>query len=417
MTTTGQPHSHSTRRQAAFIFVFITVVLDMIALGVTVPVLPKLILDFNSGNVPEAVQVNAYFAALWAFMQFIFAPLLGALSDRVGRRPIILLSNLGLGVDYIFMALAPSLSWLLVGRMISGITSSSYPTASAYVADVTPHDQRAGKFGMLGAAFGIGFIIGPAVGGLLSVIDLRLPFWVAAGFSLANTIYGFFVLPESLPRERRARVDWRKANPIGSLILLRSHPELTSLAIATILMALAHETLPNMFVLYSQYRYEWGPGIVGVTLALVGICSGAVQGGLVGLFVKRFGERSTMTLGLLAGAVGFAVFGGANIGELFLMGIPFIALMGLAGPSIQSLMSRRVQATEQGQLQGALGSIRGIVGVIGPLLIAPVFKLTAGTNAIVEMPGAVYFFAALLLVVTLGVTRRATQAQEVLAAD
>lgn len=403
--------SPSNRRQGAFIFVFITVVLDMVALGVTVPVLPKLIKEFEGGDAAAAAAVNGYFAAIWALMQFVFAPLLGAASDRFGRRPVILLSIFGLGLDYLLMALAPDLWWLLVGRILSGITSSSYPTASAYIADVTPPAERAAKFGMLGAAFGIGFVLGPAVGGVLGAIDLRLPFWVSGALCLVNALYGFFVLPESLPPEKRTKVNWRKANPVGSLTLLRSHPELLALAGATFVMALAHEALPNMFVLYTDYRYQWGVATVSIALAVVGVCSGIVQGGLVGPTVKRFGERNAMFLGLLFGCAGFALLGIANTGTMFIAGIPFIALWGLAGPAMQSLMSQRVQPTEQGQLQGAIASIRGIVGVIGPLLMAGVFTRTAGKEAWIEAPGTVYLFSSMLVLTTLTIAWLATQAR------
>jgi DHA1 family tetracycline resistance protein-like MFS transporter len=415
--TPANSASARTPRQGAFIFVFITVVLDMVALGVTVPVLPKLIEDFKGGDIPAASSINIVFAATWAAMQFVFAPLLGAASDRFGRRPVILLSNFGLGLDYIFMALAPSLSWLFVGRVISGITSSSYPTASAYIADVTPPDGRAAKLGMLGAAFGIGFVVGPAIGGLLGGIDLRLPFWIAAGLSLANAAYGFFVLPESLPREKRGSVDWSKANPMGSLLLLRSHPELFALAAATFLMALAHEALPNVFVFYAGYRYHWTVATIGPVLALVGICSGVVQGGLVGPMVKRFGERACMMFGLICGCIGFAVLGGATVGVAFMAGIPLIALWGMAGPAMQSLMSRKVLPTQQGQLQGAVGSIRGITGVIGPIVMNGTFALTAGSRALTEAPGAVYFLAAVFLVSTFSIVLRATQPTSALATD
>jgi MFS transporter, DHA1 family, tetracycline resistance protein len=396
MKSVSSSHDRAPR-QGAFIFVFITVVLDMVALGVTIPVLPKLIVDFNNGDISLASSVNIIFASCWAAMQFFFAPLLGAASDRFGRRPVILLSNVGLGLDYIFMALAPSLSWLFVGRLISGLTSASYPTACAYIADVTPPEQRAAKMGMLGAAFGIGFVVGPALGGLLSGIDLRLPFWVAAGLSLANAVYGYFVLPESLPRERRGKIDFKKANPMGSLKLLRSHPELFGLAAATVLMSLAHEALPNVFVFYASYRYEWSVVTIGPVLALVGICSGMVQAGLVGVMVKRFGERRCMTIGLVFGCVGFAIFGSASTGSLFMVGIPFIALWGMAGPAMQSLMSQRVGPTEQGQLQGAIGSIRGMTGMIGPIVMNGAFSLTTGSRAWTEAPGAVYFLAGILL--------------------
>ncbi|MEY2854878.1 MAG: hypothetical protein RL030_2010, partial [Pseudomonadota bacterium] len=241
-----------TPGKPAFIFVFITVALDMMAVGITAPVLPKLIIGFRAGDVASAATWVGIFATLWAAMQFVFAPIIGSLSDRFGRRPVILLSNLGLGLDYLLMAVAPTLSWLFVGRIISGITSASYPTAGAYIADVTPPAERAGKFGMLGAAFGLGFILGPAVGGLLGGIDLRLPFWVAAGLSLANATYGYFILPESLPREKRRPFHLRNAHVASSLRLLRSHRELLGMAAALFIMSLAHESLPNTFVLYAD---------------------------------------------------------------------------------------------------------------------------------------------------------------------
>ena len=409
--------SPPTPRQGAFVFIFITVVLDMVALGVTVPVLPKLIIEFERGDVPAAAAIAGVFATVWAAMQFFFAPLLGAASDRFGRRPVILLSNVGLGLDYVFMALAPTLPWLFVGRVISGITSSSYPTAAAYISDVTSPDKRAGRFGMLGAAFGIGFVIGPAIGGLLGGIDLRLPFWVSAGLSLANAAYGYFILPESLPRERRANIDWSKANPMGALTLLRSHPELFSLAVATFLAALAHEALPNMFVLYADYRYHWSIQTVGPALALVGVCSGIVQGGLVGPLVKRIGEKSCMYLGLMCGGLGFAVLGSANVGSIFMAGIPFIAFWGIANPAMQSLMSRRVQANEQGQLQGAVGSIRGITGMLGPVIMTGTFTQTAGPRALFEAPGMVYYLASILVVGTLLVVWRVTQTRAATVSD
>jgi DHA1 family tetracycline resistance protein-like MFS transporter len=313
------------------------------------------------------------------------------------------------------MALAPNLAWLFIGRLISGITSSTYPTALAYVADITQPEQRAAKFGMLGAAFGIGFVAGPGISAVLIGIDLRLPFYVAAGLSLVNTAYGFFVLRESLPRERRAPVDWRKANPMGSLRLLRSHPELTALAAATLLMALAHEALPNMFILYSDYRYHWSDVFSSLALMMVGICSSVVQGGLVGRVVARFGERACMVIGMFFGALGFATLGGANTGLFFLAGIPLIALWGMAGPAMQSLMSRRVPATEQGQLQGALGSIRGITGMIGPILMGGLFSQTAGPRAIVEAPGTIYFLAAMLVIATSVIAWLATKKRSLVA--
>ena len=384
----------------AFIFVFITVALDMMAVGITVPVLPKLIIEFRQGDVASAAVWVGVFATLWAGMQFIFSPIIGGLSDRFGRRPVILLSNLGLGLDYILMAVAPTLSWLLVGRVISGITSSSYPTAGAYIADVTPPAERAAKFGMLGAAFGLGFILGPAVGGLLGAIDLRLPFWVAAGLSLANTLYGFFILPESLPRERRRRFHLRDANVLSSIRLLRSHPELAGMATAMFIMFLAHEALPNTFVLFADQRYGWNETQVGLALALVGVASLCVSMLLVKPVVHRLGERRAAITGLCSGILGFLVFALASGGNLFLTGIAFVALWGLANPSFQSLMSHRVDANEQGQLQGALGSMRALTGMIGPILFTQVFAGAVSTG-LMPILGAPFLLAAALLTIAL----------------
>jgi MFS transporter, DHA1 family, tetracycline resistance protein len=365
---------------AAFIFVFITVALDMMAVGITAPVLPSLITDFLHGDVAGAAKYYGLFAMIWAAMQFVFAPIIGAASDRFGRRPVILLSNFGLGLDYILMAVSPSLGWLFVGRVISGITSASYPTAGAYIADVTSPAERAGKFGMLGAAFGLGFIVGPAVGGLLGSIDLRLPFWVAAGLSLANAAYGFFILPESLPPERRKAFSLRAANILGAFRLLRSHPELLGMAAALFFMGLAHESLPNTFVLYAGQRYGWAEQHVGGVLALIGVASVVVSMLLVKPLVRRLGERRAALTGLLCGVAGFLWFGLASTGNVFLFGIALLALMGVANPAFQALMSHRIDSMEQGQLQGALGSIRAITGVLGPPIFTQVFAASVGAG-------------------------------------
>ncbi len=399
--------------RAAFAFIFVTVCLDMLALGVMVPVLPKLVVSFEGGDMSRAASVTGLFGFVWAAMQFVFSPVLGVLSDRHGRRPVILLSNFGLGVDYVIMALAPSLSWLLVGRIISGITAASFPTASAYIADVTPPEKRAARFGMLGAAFGLGFIVGPAVGGLLGQIDLRLPFWVSASLSLANAAYGFFVLPESLPEERRTRVGWAKANPLGSLELLRTTPGLLVLASATFLYFVAHESLPATFVLYTDYRYGWNERTVGLALATVGLTSALVSAMLVGPLVKRAGERATLIVGLVFGAAGFAIFGLATTTVWFFTGIPVDALFGLTGPAMQALMTHKTGPSAQGQLQGALSSMRGITGMIGPLVFTQVFAKTIGRAAILPIPGATYLlsgaFVAAALVIVLATTHEPPQ--------
>jgi MFS transporter, DHA1 family, tetracycline resistance protein len=385
---------------AAFIFVFITVALDMMAVGIIVPVLPKLIIEFQGGDVARAAWYVGLFAALWAAMQFIFSPIIGSVSDHFGRRPVILASNLGLGLDYILMAVAPTLGWLFIGRLISGITSSSYPTAGAYIADITPPGERAAKFGMLGAAFGLGFVVGPALGGVLGGIDLRLPFWVAAALSLANTLYGYFILPESLPPERRRAFSLRTANVVSSLRLLRSHPELLGLATAIFLMGMAHESLPNTFVLYADQRYGWSETHVGLVLALVGVGSLIVSMLVVRPAVRILGERGAALTGLACGILAFLVFGLAPTGGLFLFGLIFVALLGIANPSLQAMMSHRIDASEQGQLQGALGSMRAVNGMIGPLLFTQVFALAVGQGGL-QILGAPFLLAALLLLIAM----------------
>ena len=359
-----EPDQTATPRRAALVFIFITVVLDMLALGMIVPVLPKLVEDFVGGDTARAAEIYGLFGTVWALMQFIFSPVLGALSDRYGRRPVILLSNFGLGLDYIVMALAPSVGWLFLGRVISGITSASTSTAYAYIADVAPPEKRAAGFGMLSAAFGLGFVVGPAIGGVLGNIDPRLPFWVAAGFSFLNYLYGLLVLPESLSIERRERFSWRRANPMGSLKLLRSHRELFGLAIVHFIGNIAHEALPTTFVLYAMYRYGWNARTVGLAIAAVGVCSAVVGAGLVEPVVARFGERRTMLAGLLFGTAGFAIYGLAATGAIFWSALPVNALWGLSGPPMQGMMTRHVGSSEQGQLQGALSSLRGIAFMI-----------------------------------------------------
>ena len=404
--TDAEPSVMPTPSRAAFAFIFVTVLLDMMALGIIIPVLPKLIKAFMGGDTVGAAHVIGYFGFAWALMQFVFQPVLGSLSDRFGRRPVIILSNFGLGLDYVLMALAPDLWWLFAGRVISGITAASFSTAGAYIADVTPPEKRAARFGMLGAAFGLGFIIGPAIGGVLGNIDLRLPFWGAAVLSIANAGYGFFVLPESLAPERRAPFRWRSANPLGALMLLRSDPLLTRLAAAGFLQRFAHGSLPSMFVLYTDYRYGWDAKTVGLALGAVGISQMIVSGALVGPVVARLGERRTLFLGLACGIVGFAAYGLAPNQLLFMIALPLVALWGLANPALQGLITRLVGQSTQGRLQGAQSSLGGIADMMGPLLFTQAFAAAIAPASPVRLPGAPYLIAALLVTGALLVVMR-----------
>jgi MFS transporter, DHA1 family, tetracycline resistance protein len=387
----------AVRRQAAFIFIFATIFLDMLAMGIVVPVLPKLVVDFVGGDTQEAARIFGVFGTAWALMQFLFSPLQGMLSDSFGRRTVILLSNFGVGLDYVLMALAPTLGWLFAGRVISGIAAASISAAYAYVADVTPPEKRAARFGLLGAAFGAGFVLGPALGGLAGNISPRLPFWIAAGLSLANALYGLLIMPESLPRGERTSFRWRRANPFGALTLLRSHHELLGLAFVNFLGNLAHAVLPSIAVLYMLYRYGFDERIVGLTLAAVGIGSIIVNGAIVGPVTKQVGERTALMIGLAFGVAGFLAFALARTGPEFWIGIPLLALWGLESPAAMALMSRRVSASEQGRLQGANASVTGMANLFGPGLFSQVFAVAIGVGHESFLAGTPFMLAALLV--------------------
>lgn len=385
-----------SRFSPALAFIFVTAVLDIMAMGIVIPVLPVLIEDFTGSNARAGIW-NGVFVAIWAAMQFVFSPIIGSLSDRYGRRPVILISTAGLAADFVLMAVAPNLWWLAVGRILGGITSSSFTTVFAYMADITEPDKRARAYGLIGAAFSAGFVAGPLVGGVLGEWGPRVPFWAAAGLAALAFLYGLVVLPESLPREKRMAFSWTRANPFGALTLLRSHPELSGLSVVNFLLYFAHHVFSAVFVLYAAYRYGWGPLEVGVLLGLVGVLDMIVQGLLVGPAVKRWGDRRVMVFGLAGGAVGIASMGLAPTGLLFTLAMFPNALWGLAMPTLQSLMTRRVSESEQGQLQGANMSVASIAGVASPLFFGWLYSVTVGDDAIVEAPGAALLIAALVL--------------------
>jgi DHA1 family tetracycline resistance protein-like MFS transporter len=403
----------SPPRRAALNFIFVTVLIDMLSFGMIIPVLPLLVQNFVGGDAARGAQMYGVFGTAWALMQFIFSPVQGSLSDHFGRRSVILISCAGLGLDFILMALAPNLWWLLVGRVISGITAASFSTAAAYISDVTPPEKRAASFGLIGAAFGIGFVVGPALGGALSLISPRLPFWASAFMALANVCWGVFVLPESLPEDRRVPFAWKNANPMGALKLLRSHPMLTGVAGSYFLVNLAHVVLPSTSVLYMHYRYGWDTRAVGIMLAGVGICSLIVQGFLVKPMVKWLKERRAMALGLTFGAAGFVIYGVASTGIIFWIGVPVMALWGIATPSLQTIMTRLVDPTEQGRLQGALASLMGLASLVGPTLFTATFASFISAHADLGLPGAPFLLAAVLICIAAVLAWRTTRPLEI----
>jgi DHA1 family tetracycline resistance protein-like MFS transporter len=386
-----------TSGKAGIAFIMIAVLLDVLSLGVVIPVLAKLIKELVNDSTADAAEYVGLFGTVWAFMQFFSSPIMGALSDRFGRRPVLLISAFGLGIDYILMALAPNLAWLFLGRILTGVTAASFSTASAYIADVTPPENRSAAFGLFGAAFGLGFILGPALGGYLGDISLRLPFWVSAALTLANATYGYFILPESLPPDKRTPFRWSRANPLGSLILLRSQAGLFGMATILFLYQLAHHVFSSIFVLYTDERFGWTTSMVGAALSVVGILNFVVQGMLIRPAVRLVGEKVLVFVGLLGGVIGFSAYAIVDNGRAFFASTVIFATMGFFSASIQGLMSKRIDPKQQGQLSGANSSLNGIAGMIGPSLFATVFQWTINPGTPWYWPGAPFALAAAIL--------------------
>ena len=395
------------RSQPGLAFILATVTLDMLALGIVLPVLPRLVREMVGGDTGQAAKWVGLFGTSWAAMQFLCSPLVGALSDRFGRRPVALLSNFGQGFDYVVMAAAPNLWWLFLGRMVSGVTAASVSVGGAYIADITPREQRSRAFGLLGAAFNVGFIIGPALGGVLGNNNPRLPFWVAGALSFLNALYGYFVLPESLPKERRAAWSWRSLNPLTSFSLLSSHRVLLTLGGVALLSNIAHEVLPNVTVLYTDLRYAWNARSAGLYLAALGLVCALIQAFAVSTLVHKLGERRVLVLGLVFGAAGFAAYGLAPTGVWFCAGLPLLALCSAAHPVLQSLMTRYISDAQQGSLQGAQSSLWGVAGLIGPTLFTRLFAMAVDDPAV--SVGTPYFMAAAVILASAALARWTVQ--------
>jgi len=384
-------------RPAALRFIFITLLIDVTGLGIIIPVLPKLISELIHGNLSDASQYGGWLTFSYALMQFLFAPVLGNLSDRFGRRPVLLFSLLGFGIDYIFLAFAPTIAWLFVGRVIAGITGASFTTASAYIADISEPEKRAQNFGLIGAAFGLGFIIGPIAGGLLGQLGSRIPFLTAAALSLLNTLYGFFVLPESLSKENRRKFEWKRANPLGSLLQLKKHPAILGLVGCIILLYIAGQSVQSTWTFYNMEKFKWNEAWVGYSLGFVGITVGIVQGVLIRVIIPKIGNIKSIYLGLTLNCLGLLLFAFATRGwMMFAFIIPY-SLGGIAGPALQGIISGNIPSNEQGELQGALTSLMSMTSIVGPPLMTTLFAKFTGPAAPVNFPGAPFLLASLMM--------------------
>ena len=388
------------KRTAALSFIFVTLLVDVIGLAIIIPVLPRLIEKLIQGNISEASRYSGLLLVAYAVMQFLFSPLIGNLSDKYGRRPVLLFSLLGLGVDYIFMAFAPTIAWLFVGRVIAGIAGASFTTASAYIADVSTPEKRAQNFGMIGVAFGLGFIIGPVIGGVLGKIDVHYPFYAAATLALLNALYGFFILPESLSIEHRRPLEFSRCNPMGSLLQLKKYPAVIGLAVCLFIVYFSGHAVQSVWTFYTMQKFNWNEDIVGYSLGFCGICSAIVQGGLIRILIPKIGEHRSIWIGLILYAVGMLLFGIATKGwMMFAFLIPYM-LGGICGPALQGVMTSEVPPNAQGELQGGLTSLMALSSIFGPWFMTYVFYYFTNEKAPVYLPGAPYFIGAILMLVS-----------------
>ncbi len=399
--------------KAAMGFIFITMVIDVTGMGLIYPVLPSLLEEVSHGELSDAARINGWLTLAYAVPQFIFAPLIGNLSDRFGRRPVLLASMAGFAIDYVFLSWAPTLLWLFVGRIIAGLTGASFSTATAYIADISTTETRAKNFGMIGAAFGLGFIIGPALGGLLGEFGTRVPFIAAAVLTGLNFLFGYFVLPESLPAERRRSFDWKRANPVGAFMLLKRYPAIWGLASALVLVYIAGYSVQSTWNFFTIEKFRWTKGMIGVSLAIVGLLVGAVQGGLVRVINPKIGNERSIYLGLFLYSIGLFLFSFASEGwMMFVFLIPY-CLGGIAGPSLQAIISGHVSPKEQGELQGTMTSLMSVTMIIGPLLMSYVFShFTKKDGSAMYFPGAAFFLGAILMLISAALAYRVLKVEK-----
>ncbi|QHT68873.1 TCR/Tet family MFS transporter [Rhodocytophaga rosea] len=395
----------AVQRKAALGFIFITLLIDVIGLGIIIPVLPRLISDLIQGDISDASRYGGWLVFAYAVMQFLFSPVMGGLSDRFGRRPVLLLSLLGFGLDYLFLAFAPSIGWLFVGRLLAGITGASITTASAYIADISTPENRSQNFGMIGAAFGLGFIIGPVIGGVLGQFGPRVPFLAAAGLTLLNCLYGYFILPESLSTKNRRAFDWKRANPLGSLMQLRKYPVISGLIGSLICLYIAAHATQSTWSYFTIEKFKWNEAWVGYSLGFVGLMVAIVQGVLIRIIIPKLGQKRSVYVGLFLYTIGFILFAFASKSwMMFAFIIPY-AMGGIAGPALQGIISSQVPANEQGELQGALTSLVSVTSIIGPPLMTNLFAYFTESSAPVYFPGAPFVLGAILTFVSIFMSR------------
>ena len=399
-------------RSAALGFIFVTVLIDVIGFGIIIPVMPKLIQELVGGDLSKASSVGGLLMFTYAFMQFMFAPVLGNLSDQYGRRAVLLFSLLGFGIDYLFLAWAPSIGWLFVARVFSGITGASITTASAYIADISTPEKRAQNFGMIGAAFGMGFIIGPLIGGVLGQFGERIPFLFAAGLTLVNWLYGFFILPESLSMDKRRKFEWKKANPLGSLLHLKKYPAVAGLVLSLTLIYIAIHAVQSTWSYYTMKKFDWNPAMIGYSLAFIGLMIAFVQGFLIRITIPKLGQTRSLFIGLMLYTIGMFLFSFAESTWMMFAFSAIYCLGGISGPALQGIISTHVPANEQGQLQGALTSLMSATSIVGPPLMTGLFAFFSKDGTSYFFPGAPFLAGALLFLITTILTYNSLQAEK-----
>ena len=384
------------KKDHSLLFIFITIFIDITGLGIIIPVIPALITELIDGSISEAAKYSGWLMFSYATLQFLFAPFLGGLSDQYGRRPVILLSLFGFGINYLVLALAPNIIWLFLGRIFQGIMGASLTTASAYIADISTPDKKAQNFGLIGAAFGLGFILGPVIGGYLGQFGSRVPFIAAAAFTLINLIYGYFILPESLDKKNRRKFDIKRANPIGTLMSLKRYPVISGLLICIVLFNIAQHATHSTWTFFTIEKFDWSEKLVGYSLGFIGLLAAIVQGGLIRVIIPKLGNIKSVYFGMIFYIIGLSLFSFAEEGWMvFAFAIP-LSLGGISGPALQGIMTNKIPDDEQGEFQGGMTSLVSLTAIIGPLLMTNLFSYFTSENSFYYFPGAPFLVGAII---------------------